>query len=254
MDAPRRTANTAPGTRLALTCTAAVATPMDAAEPQGPAPGSPEGATPSNRLDVTLGTAEAKQSLRFIATALRKDNVILVSQVGVPSEAAEAGVVPGLRVLGLSDPMRDDMWMLDGNVSISKIKQSLQMQRSPRVRFIFEKSDEIDELVATASASLDASLDASTDEEDEYTGPRDVADVLMSKAGSSASGKRVAARKASIAQDEQRSDFGVFAGLAALFVVPALLVLLWAYSQGMLVVNRSYFDTMWMHAPWPLGL
>lgn len=89
-------------------------------------------------FQVTLDTEVAQKSLLFAELNSDKDKVVVVRDVAKGSPAEEAGVQPGQKVMGISDPVNRDQ-MLELNVRPSKrsVQRALQMRASPTIDFIF---------------------------------------------------------------------------------------------------------------------
>jgi len=189
-------------------------------------------------LDITLSTAEAKRTLRFIGTSLNGKDVVLVSEVALDSSALEAGVVPGIRLMAISDPIREDeIWYLDGNsTSVGKIRQILRLRRSSTVRMVFRQDPDVDKYVQTVSESLSMTVDESEDEVSASTSD-DLIYEIARRGQDSQSNKRMQARREMLDKDDRRDNTPVLLFVIAVFALPAIAGLLFAWSNGFLEVR-----------------
>jgi len=258
--------------------------------------------TPSledQHLDLELDTAGAVQSLRWaLEPAAAGVILVVVASVAAGSEAEREGVVPGARLLALSDPIREgEVWEVGARPgatpSLGRIRDALRMRRSRTVRLVFETRRETAAAAAAAAAEAFLSLSAQTatppppapsssaestlddllgtrDEEDGAEGraPRRRAAAAAAAGGAAAAaaaggaagmtvGERMAAqqarqlaaerdladrrarRRAYLGEQDARATGGgggtrFLLGAAAAFVLPAAVILVWAWAAGLL--------------------
>jgi hypothetical protein len=113
-------------------------------------------ASTSEPLRVTLRTAEARATLRFDESrspAAPRAVRIIVSAVAPGSEAAEAGVRAGDRLLALSDPVRASaMWDLNDKASLRFVRDALRLRVASDVTLLLQPGGGEAETAAEAGA------------------------------------------------------------------------------------------------------
>ena len=92
-------------------------------------------------IDLILPTDEARVSFQFdkIVVNDQEGPVIFVTGVALGSAAEAAGVVPGQRLVALSDPVNDgDLWFLDGTERLAFVLDAIRSTRQYSCTLIFE--------------------------------------------------------------------------------------------------------------------
>ena len=92
-------------------------------------------------IDLTIPTDEARMSFQFDKVVLNETEgpVIFVTGVAIGSAAEAAGVVPGQRLVALSDPVNDgDLWFLDGSERLAFVLDAIRSTRQYECTLIFE--------------------------------------------------------------------------------------------------------------------
>lgn len=134
---------------------------------------------------VELGTAGAQASLGLAATAVGRGKAIMISRVAPGSEAEQAGVRPGQRLLAVSDPVRrDEVWPLGDRSSLRYVRDALRMRRCDTVTLELAVDPMLDPGAAPGgpageAAAAAACAAASQDEAAASGGSLDEADLLQ---------------------------------------------------------------------------
>ena len=92
-------------------------------------------------IDLVLPTSEARTTLQFDKVVLdeREGPVIFVTGVAIGSRAEAAGVVPGQRLVALSDPVNDgDLWFLDGTERLAFVQDAIRSTRQYECTIVLE--------------------------------------------------------------------------------------------------------------------
>ena len=95
----------------------------------------------SATIDLVLPTDEARVSFQFdkIVVNDQEGPVIFVTGVALGSAAEAAGVVPGQRLVALSDPVNDgDLWFLDGTERLAFVLDAIRSTRQYSTTLVFE--------------------------------------------------------------------------------------------------------------------
>ncbi|KAI8467794.1 MAG: hypothetical protein J3K34DRAFT_429268 [Monoraphidium minutum] len=208
-------------------------------------------------LRVELDTAEARRSLRFDVAPMGFGQAIVTVDVAAGSEAEEAGVRAGLRLTAISDPIRrNEVWKLQDRPSLKNIRELLRMRSADTITLEFvpwdgpmpgpARGDSMPTSSAASStassvpsplASIDGGLPG------ESIGDRlarQYRDTAAAGRSPTAVEQRMAKRRERMELDAERDDRPFLAGIAALFVLPPLIILLVAQSSG-------YLDSLYMN-------
>lgn len=218
-------------------------------------------------LSVWLVTKDAMATVQFEALPEGKGQAVVVVEVEPGSAAAEAGIVRGQRLVGISDPVRDVVWDLLDRPSMRFIRDTLRMRRMGNVQFLLKdylnvsdpawasrtglNSQDESQLgeAGQAGASMDdgsslpgrSGLDSliSDGEEDRpmTVGERMAAQYQAREQGAKQKtevAKRMERRAAYMELEAQRDDRPLIAGLAVAFLGPALIILGVAAGTGYL--------------------
>lgn len=187
----------------------------------------------------------------------------MVQFVASGSEAQLEGLRPGQQLLAISDPVRPDIWPLNERASLRYVRDAIRMRRGELITLVVSE-DIIEEVrlmmddsdtISTATSSSEASIISSSDDDNglQQSNENDggaisptssgsglsIADKLEQQYDSSnrtmtAYERRMVARKERMEQVSTRNDAPFFAGLLALFLVPALGILWYASASGYL--------------------
>uniref|UniRef100_A0A383WG76 PDZ domain-containing protein n=1 Tax=Tetradesmus obliquus TaxID=3088 RepID=A0A383WG76_TETOB len=227
---------------------------------------------------VDIPTAEARSCLRFQAVPSGTGQAIMVSAVAEGSSPEEAGVRRGMKLVGISDPIREyEVWDLQDRPSLRYVRDVLRMRSSNSITLRFlevaellqalEAADGIISLTTTnnnSSSSNDgsstpisgstplssidsiSSLASISDSDGSTIAERLQQQYEQAQQGSSSKPltgveQREQRRKSYMEQVGQRNDSGFLAVLAASFLLPALVILAVAYSTG-------YLDSMYSNS------
>ena len=220
---------------------------------------------------VELPTATAQSGVVFKDIRLGRGKAVVISRVA-PQLEEDEGLRVGQQLLEVSDPIRrGERWELNDRVSLRFVRDAIRMQRGASIEFFLSAEPIPDaaeadwaaqqaaaaaEVAAAAAAtsSFDnaATSGASFDEGDllsriagEGGGaapPGTIAERLEAQYASrqaedgrlTALERRVKARQAYMEEADARDDGPFFAGLAAAFLLPALVILGVAASSGYL--------------------
>eukprot|EP00775_Hariotina_reticulata_P013100 gene13099-13228_t len=124
---------------------------------------------------VEIPTTDARRCIRFQLVPSGTGQAIVVESVAEGSSAQQAGVKVGMKLSGISDPVRrDEVWQLQDRPSLRYVRDVLRMRANAYIQLQFEPAQ------------------------------------------------------------PERDDNGFLAVVAASFVLPALIILLVAYSTGYL--------------------
>eukprot|EP00887_Chlorella_sp_A99_P006478 scaffold3.g6478.t1 len=224
-------------------------------------------AEPAAPLHLTLPTCDAQAALRLGEARKGRGRAVVVDAVAAGSATEAAGVRPGLQVLEISDPIRlTERWPLDERVSLKFVRQALQMRRADTIDLVLAPLGDtpadgaaqvagVLEAEVTAAAVVPGAAGVSFDD-------NTTADLLTAVTGSgqppapctlgerlaaeyekqqraeevavTALERRIRRRKERLEAESQRSNGGVFAGVFALFLLPPLAILGWAWASGYL--------------------
>ncbi|WIA14296.1 hypothetical protein OEZ85_002830 [Tetradesmus obliquus] len=229
-------------------------------------------------LSVDIPTVEARSCLRFQAVPSGTGQAIVVSAVAEGSSPEEAGVRRGMKLVGISDPIREyEVWDLQDRPSLRYVRDVLRMRSSNSITLRFlevaellqalEAADGTISLTTTnnnSSSSNDgsstpisgstplssidsiSSLASISDSDGSTIAERLQQQYEQAQQGSSSKPltgveQREQRRKSYMEQVGQRNDSGFLAVLAASFLLPALVILAVAYSTG-------YLDSMYSNS------
>lgn len=126
------------------------------------------------RLSVTLDTAEAQQSIKFVDVPNRNGQDIVLCEVGPDSAAAASGLRVGQQLLAISDPVRqNEMWQLNDRASFRFVRDAFRMRRWPTIELVVTSEPCLaDELQAVLQARSMQTVSSDSDSEggDFFTG------------------------------------------------------------------------------------
>jgi len=190
---------------------------------------------------------------------------IFIKSVTPGSQASKAGILPGSRLLAISDPIRDNgpLWTLNDRASIRFVRDALRLRTSGTITIVVTSDREVElekilpvgdassstsrsnnnedgSAVAAAAAatsqstsgsnlSVDRSLTIGEKMELEWKGKE--AQIQQQK---SAYEKRVARRQGYFEEASGRDDSTFFAYVCAAFLLPAAGILAVAFLSGYL--------------------
>ncbi|KAG1679169.1 hypothetical protein FOA52_000525 [Chlamydomonas sp. UWO 241] len=191
---------------------------------------------------VSLEASALRVSLLLELLPEGRGQAVVVTGVLEGSEADKAGIVPGQKLLAVSDPIRPgEMWSCGDRPSLRFVKDTFTATRNKTIQIelsakpLFTAAS----LVAppppsSSSLSSMGSLSSMSDGEGDApatNGPRPKSDVQ----------KRIERRKDYMEVVDQRDDRGFVTIAALLFLGPAVAILTWAYFSG-------YLDSMYMNS------
>ncbi|KAF6260043.1 hypothetical protein COO60DRAFT_1700504 [Scenedesmus sp. NREL 46B-D3] len=220
---------------------------------------------------VDIPTADARRCLRFQAVPSGTGQAIVVSAVAEGSSAEEAGVRRGMKLTGISDPVRQyEVWDLQDRPSLRYIRDVLRMRSSSSITLRFQSVAELLQALEAADGTLSLTNNSSSSSSSSEGGntatsdstPLSSIDSLSNLASISendggtiaerleqqyeqaqqgSAGKvmtgveqREQRRKSYMEQVGQRNDSRFLLVLAGSFLLPALVILAVAYSTGYL--------------------
>jgi len=202
-----------------------------------------------------LKANELQRSLLLDVLPEGKGQALVVVGVLEGSQADAAGIIPGQKILSISDPIRqDEMWSVGDRPSLRFFKDTLQVMRNKDVTIELSKSalytcrpSEADESRQNSSPldlSISSRLSAGV------MNNSTVGDKLAEQYKRTASQerqvsevqKRIARRKEYMLEVSKRSDQGLIGWAVALFVGPAVLILTIAYLSGFL--DNMYINSL----------
>eukprot|EP00877_Chromochloris_zofingiensis_P007897 jgi/Chrzof1/3360/Cz12g22090.t1 len=143
-----------------------------------------------DKLSVSLATREALQSIKFDVMPEGRGQAIVVVAVAEGSEADQAGVTPGLKLTGISDPVRDsEVWQLQDRPSLRFVRDAMRYRVNTNIQFEFITFD----MPASVSAggnilppsSSTTTNDSATATDSSSTAISDESDVEASSSSSS---------------------------------------------------------------------
>lgn len=94
--------------------------------------------TSTTPLKVWLRSKEVEATIGFEVLAEGKGQAVVVVDVTKDSEAFEAGIVRGQKLVGVSDPVRDsEVWELGDRPSIRFVRDAIRARRMGYVQLVF---------------------------------------------------------------------------------------------------------------------
>ncbi|WIA34474.1 hypothetical protein OEZ86_012805 [Tetradesmus obliquus] len=237
----------------------------------------PQAAVDAAVLSVDIPTAEARSCLRFQAVPSGTGQAIVVSAVAEGSSPEEAGVRRGMKLVGISDPIREyEVWDLQDRPSLRYVRDVLRMRSSNSITLRFLEVAELLQALEAADGTLSLTTNNSRSSSNDGSStpisgssPLSSIDSINSLASiSDSDGSTIAERlqqqyeqaqqgssskpltgveqreqrrQSYMEQVGQRNDSGFLAVLAASFLLPALVILAVAYSTG-------YLDSMYSNS------
>ncbi len=128
----------------------------------------------TNQLRVTLDTAEAQDSIKFVDVPNRTGADIVLCEVIPDSAAAIAGLRVGQKLLAISDPVRqNEMWQLNDRASFRFVRDAFRMRRWPVIELVVTPdaclADEL-QAVLQARSMTTTSSDSDSEGGDFFTG------------------------------------------------------------------------------------
>jgi len=204
----------------------------------------PDGPQAAELLRVEIPTSDVKQSLRVGGMAAGRGRAIFITVVAPDSAAYEAGLREGCRLVAISDPARsEELWVLNDRVSLRFVRDSLRMRISPTIILVVEppsKDWTSMSQAESATAATEGGVAVSGFQEAERLQEElELARQRQARLKSEVE-QRIKARKAYLGEVGQRDDSKLFAGLAAAFFLPAIVILTVAFASG-------YMDTLQMN-------
>mmetsp|Transcript_40113 Transcript_40113/g.103823 ORF Transcript_40113/g.103823 Transcript_40113/m.103823 type:complete len:285 (-) Transcript_40113:213-1067(-) len=188
-------------------------------------------------LRVEIPTSDVRQSIRVGGIAVGRGRGVAITVVAPESEAYQAGLREGCRLVAISDPARaGEMWVLNERVSLRFVRDSLRMRIAPTITLVVEPPSE--EWAAAAAEQAKARREAAAaSEQSEEGAAGTVAEELEAAArrqarDKSAVERRIQARKDYLGEVSERDDSKFFALIAAAFFLPAIVILLVAFGSG----------------------
>ncbi|KAK9811321.1 hypothetical protein WJX72_001761 [[Myrmecia] bisecta] len=211
-------------------------------------------------FSVRLPVNETKAALRFDSVPDGKQTAVIVTAVANDSAAQQAGIVPGQKLLAISDPIRyTEMMKLNDAPSIRFVREALRLRRAETIDLVLtskplvtaaqprqqaSKDTQPEDGAASASntASLEAVLQAQPggdgDSSADSSG-QTIAERLQQQYGEQASRtspqqRRMQRRKEYMDQAGDRDDSVFFGVAVAAFLLPAIVILGIAFGSGYL--------------------
>jgi hypothetical protein len=207
--------------------------------PAGPAGPAAAAAAPPPPLSVELPTRDAQASLRLVAAPAARGRAILVAGVAEGSAAEAAGVRPGMRLLKISDPVRlNELWHLGERSSLKYVQDAVRLRRGGTIVLVLAPPAEGGAAAAPAAAGP-SGRDAAPPPPAAPAGGQTIGEraaALYREQQAAPDAARERRRLADERMEAQagRNDAPLFAGLAALFLFPALAILAAAQASGYL--------------------
>mmetsp|Transcript_28172 Transcript_28172/g.71821 ORF Transcript_28172/g.71821 Transcript_28172/m.71821 type:complete len:268 (-) Transcript_28172:332-1135(-) len=219
-------------------------------------------ATPvaAEEISVWLPTQIAERNIQLEVVPLGKGQAIVVSKVEAGSEAAQAGIVRGQKLVGLSDPVRDtEVWDMGDRPSLRFVRDAMKLRRQGQIQLVLQDwlnlsdpayapgtqplGSDPTSMGVTATGSM-----ASSDGEDGSgmtIGERMAAEYEAREAARqkvSEVNKRIQKRAAYMDEVSERNDAPFFALVGLAFLGPALIILAVAAGSGYL--DQLYTSSM----------
>ncbi|KAL6764706.1 hypothetical protein V8C86DRAFT_2468547 [Haematococcus lacustris] len=112
----------------------------------------------SRPLSVWLASRLVEQTVRLEVIPEGKGQAVIVVEVVPGSPAAQAGVVRGQKLVGISDPVRDsEVWQMSDRPSLRFVKDTLKMRRMGQTQLVLQDYLNLtDPAWAVGSASTDS--------------------------------------------------------------------------------------------------
>ena len=218
---------------------------------------------------LDLPTRDVREYVSFGSVMNRNGKSVVVTACDPRSVSYERGVVPGMRLVGISDPMRDTIWELTDTASLRYVKDTIKMRHSDSICLIFVPatlSGKVHEDVSgmsglgkqvsssnsggkansdtfppvdpemEANAPKFYSEDASTsgDSMRSYERLLKSENALMNSNAAARMKKRMSLRKNYMQQASERNDTSFFFAVSITLVLPSVVILSVAYFSGYL--------------------
>jgi hypothetical protein len=199
---------------------------------------------------VTLRTKEARQTLRFVEGRVGANKVVLVEAVATGSQAFEAGVRPGDKVIAFSDPVRDAvLWTLSASdASLRFIRDAMRLRIAPELTIVLEPLEDAEAAVEAQQdinrqrAFAELSRSQPEKEEGETAAEEEAEAPLVPPPWSgglpTVSQRRNAKREQRLQEVGKRNDSAFFSALLAGVLATPVIILALAYTQGWLEPTR----------------
>ncbi|GAX83782.1 hypothetical protein CEUSTIGMA_g11207.t1 [Chlamydomonas eustigma] len=215
----------------------------------------------STTLMFDLKANELQRSLLLEVLPEGKGQALIIVGVLEGSQADKAGIVPGQKILSISDPIRQgEMWSMGDRPSLRFFKDTLQAMRNKEVAIELSKAalysarpeqagnniNYADESRSVRSAGDFSTESGSSEDIKEKSTIGDKLEEQYKRTASqqrqvSEVQKRIAKRKEYMEEVSKRSDRGLIGWAVALFIGPAALILSVAYFSG-------FLDTMYINS------
>mmetsp|Transcript_33110 Transcript_33110/g.98475 ORF Transcript_33110/g.98475 Transcript_33110/m.98475 type:complete len:348 (-) Transcript_33110:757-1800(-) len=181
-------------------------------------------------VTLTLDANPLRSSLLLQLLPEGRGQAVVVVGVLEGSEADKVGIVPGQKVVSISDPVRpDEMWPLNDRPSLRFVKDTLAAMRSKRVKVEFSALP-----LFTAADTVATSSTGTISDDEGASAPRQTAPKTDVQ-------RRIERRQAYMDQVGQRNDSTFLSVAGLLFLGPAIGILAWAYFSG-------YLDSMYSNS------
>ena len=194
-------------------------------------------------LSVELPTRDAQASLRLEVVPAARGRAILVASVAEGSAAEAAGVRPGMRLLKISDPVRlNELWELGERSSLKYVQDAVRLRRGGTIALVLAPPAAGSAAAAPAAAGPSGRAaappppapPAAPTNGGQTIGERAAALYREQQAAPDAARERRRVREERMEAQAGRNDAPLFAGLAGLFLFPALAILTAAQASGYL--------------------
>ena len=114
---------------------------------------------PDGRCRVEIDTEQARRTVLLEPYQEGKAQCIIISGVAQGSQAWDAGVRPGQRLVGISDPNNNDqVWELNASTSLRFVRDALRFRIAASIRFDVD-TDVIVPAAAPEAAASDGDQD-----------------------------------------------------------------------------------------------
>ena len=92
--------------------------------------------TEASPMDYDVPTKDVKESVKFGSIKTKQGRAIIVTECLPDSVAFKLGIAPGMRLVGISDPMRDLVWELTEVASLRYVRDTVKMRHSESIRLV----------------------------------------------------------------------------------------------------------------------
>jgi hypothetical protein len=197
-------------------------------------------AAASPLLSVELPTRDTQASLQLEMVPAERGRAILIAGVAEGSAAEAAGVRPGMRLLKISDPVRlNELWELGDRSSLKYVQDAVRLRRGGTIALVLAPPAEGGAAAAPAAAGPSGRAaapppPAAPANGGQTIGERAAALYREQQAAPDTARERRRLADERMEQQAGRNDAPLFAGLAALFLFPALAILAAAQASGYL--------------------